>query len=224
MFQESCYSKAIDYPNFDIMSVITKQSLEDNGILNILTAYKYALETSISKLNYDDVFRRILNEDISKKKVYTRSKQIFLSKTAPNYRKYNPTAPENISPALHDIHKYIVSSEIDTVIKAAMCHYQFEMIHPYEYYNGLVGRILIYKILSNAGIKGASLQRIFEVYLGLFFAMSICVLWALMYQFPSADFFHSCSVKVLALNTAAVSLYVCPALIYSSALSRYFFS
>lgn len=34
-----------------------------------------------------------------------------------------------------------------------MCHYQFEMLHPYEYNNGIVGRILICKMLNDAGIK-----------------------------------------------------------------------
>ena len=124
--------------------MLFRSGLDDAGVLNIVSAYKYALETDINKLNYDDIFRRIVNEDASKKKAHTRSKQIFLSNTTTNYRKYNPTAPESISPALHDIRKYIESSETDAVIKAALCHYQFEMIHPYEYGNGLVGRILIY--------------------------------------------------------------------------------
>jgi len=162
MFRECCYSKAIDSPDFDIKSVITEQGVGDAGILNNVSAYQYALETDISKLNYDDIFRRIVNEDASKKKAHTRSKQIFLSNTTVNYRKYNPTAPENISTALHDIRKYVESSETDAVIKAALCLYQFEMIHPYEYGNGLVGRILIYKILSSAGIKGVCYMNISE--------------------------------------------------------------
>jgi len=79
---------------------------------------------------------------------------MFLSKSISNYRQYNPTAPGDIHPALNDISKYIALDGIDPLIKAAMCHYQFEMIHPYDRYNGVVGRILVYKILHSAGLNG----------------------------------------------------------------------
>lgn len=53
-----------------------------------------------------------------------------------------------------DIGRYAELDGIDVLIKAAMCHYQFEMIHPYELYNGIVGRLFVYKMLYSAGLSG----------------------------------------------------------------------
>lgn len=34
------------------------------------------------------------------------------------------------------------------LIKIPLVNYQFEMIHPYERYNGIVGRIMVSQLLS----------------------------------------------------------------------------
>ena len=36
------------------------------------------------------------------------------------------------------------------MIKAALVHYQFEMIHPFKQYNGIIGRIIVPMILRDA--------------------------------------------------------------------------
>ena len=62
----------------------------------------------------------------------------------------NPTAPDEVLPALADISAYLYNDQdTDPLIKAALVHYQFEMIHPFEQYNGIVGRILATMVLSN---------------------------------------------------------------------------
>lgn len=65
-----------------------------------------------------------------------------------NLKTYNPTAPEAVLPSLADISAYLYDSVDDPLIQAALVHYQFEMIHPFEMYNGVVGRILIFMVLQ----------------------------------------------------------------------------
>jgi Fic family protein len=56
-----------------------------------------------------------------------------------NLKSYNPTAPDAVLPALADISAYLYNDkDTDPLIKAALVHYQFEMIHPFEQYNGIV--------------------------------------------------------------------------------------
>jgi Fic family protein len=70
---------------------------------------------------------------------------------------HTPTAPEDILSALDDFVRFInVDCNTDILIKTALAHYQFEMIHPFENRNGIVGRIIIPMILSNANYKVAS--------------------------------------------------------------------
>lgn len=57
-----------------------------------------------------------------------------------------------IMKALSGIQEYFTESKADVLIKAALCHYQFEIIHPFECYNGIVGRALNSKILIDAGL------------------------------------------------------------------------
>ena len=59
-------------------------------------------------------------------------------------------------PSLADISAYLYDSEDDPLIQAALVHYQFEMIHPFEKYNGIVGRILIFMVLKKIAGKALS--------------------------------------------------------------------
>ena len=65
-----------------------------------------------------------------------------------NLKSYNPTAPDAILQALADISAYLFNNkDTDPLIKAALVHYQFEIVHPFERYNGIVGRMMIPMIL-----------------------------------------------------------------------------
>ncbi len=49
-----------------------------------------------------------------------------------------------------DISAYIYNDkDTDPLIKPALVHYQFEMIHPFEQYNGIVGRIIVPMVLRD---------------------------------------------------------------------------
>ena len=58
--------------------------------------------------------------------------------------RYIPPNPEDMETAMFDLEKYMNSEDrLDTLIRAALIHYQFETIHPFLDGNGRVGRLLI---------------------------------------------------------------------------------
>ena len=58
--------------------------------------------------------------------------------------RYIPPSPDEMMDAMSDLEKYInADDELDTLIRAALIHYQFETIHPFLDGNGRVGRLLI---------------------------------------------------------------------------------
>lgn len=67
--------------------------------------------------------------------------------------------------AMSDLEKYIneENDEYDTLIRAALIHYQFETIHPFLDGNGRVGRLLILLYLIEQ--KGfPALQYIYHIF------------------------------------------------------------
>lgn len=74
------------------------------------------------------------DNEISKEKIY-RNKVID---------KYNLPLPEEVFPLMEQFEKYIESDlSYPPLINASLIHAQFELIHPFEKMNGLIGRILI---------------------------------------------------------------------------------
>lgn len=67
--------------------------------------------------------------------------------------RYIPPSPDNMQNAMSDLEKYInTDDDLDTLIQAALIHYQFETIHPFLDGNGRVGRLLITLFLMDKGI------------------------------------------------------------------------
>ncbi len=72
------------------------------------------------------------------------------------YASYVPPPPEYVPESMEGLERYlIVSGGAPELIKAALAHYQFEAIHPFNDGNGRVGRILILLSL----IRGGLLER-----------------------------------------------------------------
>lgn len=58
--------------------------------------------------------------------------------------RYIPPSPDDMIEAMSDLEKYInADDDLDSLIRAALIHYQFETIHPFLDGNGRVGRLLI---------------------------------------------------------------------------------
>lgn len=63
-----------------------------------------------------------------------------------------PPVGNDMTDALVDLEKFIHYNDYDIFVKAAMIHYQFEMIHPFIDANGRVGRIINTLFLYEVGM------------------------------------------------------------------------
>ena len=73
-----------------------------------------------------------------------RRQQVWLGGDTPQNAVFCPPPPNVLTSCLNDFEKYLhETSEIPTLIKAALIHAQFETIHPFIDGNGRLGRLLI---------------------------------------------------------------------------------
>jgi len=69
------------------------------------------------------------------------------------YASYVPPPPDAVISCMDELEGYLAESgEAPELIKAALIHYQFEAIHPFNDGNGRVGRILILLALIRGGL------------------------------------------------------------------------
>lgn len=77
---------------------------------------------------------------------------------------YIPCSPERLLEHLDNLENYFYENDLPCLLKAALIHYQFETIHPFNDGNGRIGRILITLYLVHKEILSQPL-----LYLSLYF-------------------------------------------------------
>ena len=166
LLKECAYSLMIDYdsPTFQDVLINRGSGKEDIvPITNLALAYKTARNMSISATSLSRLCGIALYGDNVDKTIGVRNRQTFLYSVRTNIKSYNPTAPAEVLPALADISAYLHNDQdTDPLIKTALVHYQFEIIHPFEQYNGIVGRITIPMILHDITSETFSLICVSE--------------------------------------------------------------
>lgn len=64
-----------------------------------------------------------------------------------------PPSPDDMQKAFYDLEEYInAEDDVNPLIKAALIHYQFEVIHPFIDGNGRIGRLLVLLFLVDKGL------------------------------------------------------------------------
>ena len=165
--KECCHSINIDYRNSlsfrDALKRISSGQEELGTISNLFAAHQYAYDKSAGHPVLTEIYGIVESKTTADQRVDVRKTATPLGDFITNFKTYSPTSPEHIMPAFYDMVKFIhMDNNVDILIKAAMAHYQFEMIHPYDRYNGLLGRIMIQMILLNAQYKAASYMCLSE--------------------------------------------------------------
>lgn len=91
--------------------------------------------------------------------------------------KYVPPGPEVLMECLGVFEEFLHDTSLPPLIHAALCHYQFEAIHPFLDGNGRVGRLLITLLLHAHNVLSSPL-----LYLSAFFESSREVYYRHLYQ------------------------------------------
>ena len=153
LLKECTYSHMIDYDSPDFIEVLTSRGTGKGNITpitNLEAAYKAAANLEINAPDLSRICGIALNGESENNPIDVRDHQTFWLGAKTNLKAYNPTAPDAVLPALADISAYLYNDHnTDPLIKAALVHYQFEMIHPFERYNGIIGRILVPMVLRD---------------------------------------------------------------------------
>ncbi len=78
--------------------------------------------------------------------------------------KFVPPSPDNLMDTLKDFESFLYDQSLPPLIHIALCHYQFEAIHPFLDGNGRIGRLLITLLLMQHTLLPSPL-----LYLSAFF-------------------------------------------------------
>lgn len=161
LLQECTYSRMIDYDSPNFKEILTSRGTGKGNITpiaNLEMAYKNAINMEVVAPALSRICGISLYGNSEENLIDVRDHQTFWLGAKTNLKGYNPTAPDAVLPALADISAYLYNdNNTDPLIRAALAHYQFEMIHPFERYNGIVGRIMVPMMLRDVMQEGALL-------------------------------------------------------------------
>lgn len=142
-----CTLEDILDPNLD-----TNTNIDVSEVVNYIKAMEFAVE----QLNTLPLCNRLIKEThavllqgvrgAEKTPGEFRTSQNWLGSPGSTLKnaRYIPPNVQDMNIAMSDLEKYINSEDsLDTLIRAALIHYQFETIHPFLDGNGRIGRLLI---------------------------------------------------------------------------------
>ena len=102
-----------------------------------------------------------------------------------NTAKFVPPPPDNLMECLSEFENFLHDRSLPPLIHIALCHYQFEAIHPFLDGNGRVGRLLIMLLLVEQRMLPTPL-----LYLSAFFEASRDEYYKQLYNVSSKGAWH----------------------------------
>ena len=168
ILMESTKSSAIEGTGTTIEDIYRSERVEEKDpykkldnmeVQNYRSALNYATSVKDGIIDEDlllELHRILLNgvrgEDKSPGKY--RDVQVLVGNRGDNLdtATFVPMPPESVNWKMMNLFEYINSPFENTLIAAAMSHYQFETIHPFTDGNGRIGRLLIMLILNRGNI------------------------------------------------------------------------
>lgn len=133
--------------------------LDNMEVMNYRDALNYASSLKNEKIDEElllelhrILLRGVRGEDKSPGEY--RSVQVFVGSRGDTLdtAEFVPMPQEEIYWKMKNLFEYVNNPDENTLLCAALAHYQFETIHPFTDGNGRIGRLLIMLILSRSGI------------------------------------------------------------------------
>jgi Fic family protein len=131
----------------------TNVNIDVADVINYVQATNYALKRletlpiccRLLRETHQELMKGVRGEDKNPGEFRTSQNWIGPANCALKDARYIPPNKDDMITAMSDLEKYIneENDEYDTLIRAALIHYQFETIHPFLDGNGRVGRLLI---------------------------------------------------------------------------------
>lgn len=167
---EGTQSSLSDLLKYEAGEVSEKTMSDVTEVSNYVAAMKYALKRletlPLSLRLIRETHKILLSTGRGQEKLpgEFRTSQNWIGGTRPGNAIYVPPPPEKLNECLNNFELFMHSNNLPSLIKIAICHAQFESIHPFLDGNGRIGRLLISLMLCHENVIQKPV-----VYLSLYF-------------------------------------------------------
>ena len=172
---EGTQSSIADLMRFEVADA---PGVPENADVVEVSNYVRAMNHGLKRLREDDfplsnrLLREIHAELLSrgrgneKRPGEFRQSQVWIGGSRPGNAHFVPPPPHAVQDCMGDLERFLhaTGDDMPPLIRAGICHVQFETIHPFLDGNGRVGRLLITFMLLRSGVLSEPL-----LYLSLFF-------------------------------------------------------
>ena len=136
-------------------------NLDVGDVVNYINAAQYAIErlnelplcNRLLRETHERLLQGVRGEDKDPGEFRRSQNWIGPRGCALKDARFVPPNVTDMTEALSDLEKYLhAESNLDSLVRAALIHYQFETIHPFLDGNGRIGRLLILLYLMEQGL------------------------------------------------------------------------
>lgn len=172
---------------FEEANVISSEGPDVAEVLNYVRALTYGLHRPEDRRISTVLLREmhtILMKNVrggQRNPGQFRTKQVYIGRPGAlvEQARFVPPPPHEVPALMRDLERSIDErSQIPKIVRAAMLHYQFETIHPFEDGNGRIGRVLIPLLFQEWGLLARPilyLSPFFEAHRSAYYDLLLAV-------------------------------------------------